>query len=219
MKQVREYSAKEISIFEGIYALLNQGRQLHELKVSDIAAAAGMGKGTVYEYFSSKDEIIRQALGYHIMREVELFFTLVFSEHAFAGMISSALDYVIDAQTRYSALMSLVLTLDQPTLKQLAFEDCEMHAAIHAAVNENIGTMIKAGRKEKLIGENVTTADCRLVLNGMMTSFYIEARSIQSEAGLGKSQPVVPSTLLSQTNERLSALKSRTLQLILKALK
>ena len=52
MKLVNEYSEKEISIFKGIMDLLNQGYRIHEMKVADIAAAAGIGKGTVYEYFA-----------------------------------------------------------------------------------------------------------------------------------------------------------------------
>ena len=54
MKLVNEYSEKEISIFKGIMDLLNQGYRIHEMKVADIAAAAGIGKGTVYEYFATK---------------------------------------------------------------------------------------------------------------------------------------------------------------------
>ncbi len=34
----------------------------HQAKIADIAAAAGVGKGTVYEYFSSKRDLFRQLL-------------------------------------------------------------------------------------------------------------------------------------------------------------
>jgi len=41
--------------------------------INDIAAAAGIGKGTVYEYFSTKEEIIDQSFGFFI-RHLELGF-------------------------------------------------------------------------------------------------------------------------------------------------
>ena len=66
MTLIKEYSEKEKAIFKGIMDLLNQGHRIHELKVSDIAAAAGIGKGTVYEYFSTKEEILRQAVSYYV---------------------------------------------------------------------------------------------------------------------------------------------------------
>jgi AcrR family transcriptional regulator len=36
----------------------------HPTKVEEIATAAGVGKGTVYEYFSSKTEVFREMLSY-----------------------------------------------------------------------------------------------------------------------------------------------------------
>lgn len=41
--------------------------------INDIAAAAGIGKGTVYEYFSNKEEIVDQSFSYFI-RHLELGF-------------------------------------------------------------------------------------------------------------------------------------------------
>lgn len=58
------YAPKEIQVYEGVLSLLGAGKNLHELKVCDIAAAAGIGKGTVYEYFKSKEEIIEKAAIY-----------------------------------------------------------------------------------------------------------------------------------------------------------
>jgi TetR/AcrR family fatty acid metabolism transcriptional regulator len=41
--------------------------------INDIAAASGIGKGTVYEYFSNKEEIIDQSFGFFI-RHLEIGF-------------------------------------------------------------------------------------------------------------------------------------------------
>lgn len=45
-------------IFQGVLSLAQQGVPLYEVKVQAIATAAGLGKGTLYEYFSSKEEIL-----------------------------------------------------------------------------------------------------------------------------------------------------------------
>ena len=50
---------KKTQVYLGVISLVQQGRSLNELKVSEIAEASGIGKGTCYEYFSSKEEIIR----------------------------------------------------------------------------------------------------------------------------------------------------------------
>lgn len=64
MNTVRQYSQKEIAAFEGLLQLAQQGRNFTSIKVQDIASAAGIGKGTLYEYFSSKNEILSCAIVY-----------------------------------------------------------------------------------------------------------------------------------------------------------
>lgn len=46
---------KKAAVFRAVLKLLRQGRPLGDLKVSEIAEAAGIGKGTVYEYFPSRE--------------------------------------------------------------------------------------------------------------------------------------------------------------------
>ena len=55
---------KKAAVFRAVLHLLRQGRPLGDLKVSEIAEAAGIGKGTVYEYFPSREELLRDAWGY-----------------------------------------------------------------------------------------------------------------------------------------------------------
>ena len=51
---------KKAAVFRAVLKLLRQGRPLGDLKVSEIAEAAGIGKGTVYEYFPSREELLRE---------------------------------------------------------------------------------------------------------------------------------------------------------------
>ena len=50
---------RETAIYQAALGLIAQGASPAAMKVQDIAQAAGIGKGTVYEYFSSKEEILR----------------------------------------------------------------------------------------------------------------------------------------------------------------
>ncbi|NCB99857.1 MAG: TetR/AcrR family transcriptional regulator [Clostridia bacterium] len=55
---------KAIAVYEAVLRLLQDKRDLSALTVSEIAKEAGVGKGTTYEYFSSKEEIIEKSLMY-----------------------------------------------------------------------------------------------------------------------------------------------------------
>ena len=50
----RRFSEKEEAVFEGIMELLRNGNNPYKITVSEIAKSANIGKGTVYDYFSSK---------------------------------------------------------------------------------------------------------------------------------------------------------------------
>ena len=51
-------------LYEAVLAMVTDGWDINRMKVSDITAQAGIGKGTAYEYFSSKEEIIANAVLY-----------------------------------------------------------------------------------------------------------------------------------------------------------
>lgn len=68
---MKKYSDKEIGIFNGVIKLLRQGRRMNELKASEIAEASNIGKGTLYDYFSSKNEILIHTILYSIDHELK----------------------------------------------------------------------------------------------------------------------------------------------------
>ena len=59
-------SDKIIAIYHAIEDLVAEGADLSSMRVSDIAAKAGIGKGTTYEYFSSKEEMVVKALVFSV---------------------------------------------------------------------------------------------------------------------------------------------------------
>lgn len=61
----KEYSPKEKAIYEAVIDLFEEGADLNNLTVAEITGRAGIGKGTAYEYFSDKEEMIAKALFYN----------------------------------------------------------------------------------------------------------------------------------------------------------
>jgi len=50
------------AIYNAVWELLEEGTDINRIKVADITARAGIGKGTAYEYFSDKEELISSAI-------------------------------------------------------------------------------------------------------------------------------------------------------------
>lgn len=63
------HEARKAAVYEAALQLIGQGVSPAALKIQQLADAAGIGKGTVYEYFSSKDEILHGLAVYCFARE------------------------------------------------------------------------------------------------------------------------------------------------------
>ena len=57
-------SDKVERLYEAVRLLLEEGKSINTLTVSEITEKAGIGKGTAYEYFKSKEEMITKAILY-----------------------------------------------------------------------------------------------------------------------------------------------------------
>ncbi|HOC06310.1 MAG: TetR/AcrR family transcriptional regulator [Bacillota bacterium] len=64
---------KKNLIYEAALSLVYESNDFSSIKVADIADRAGIGKGTVYEYFQSKEQVIGEALLYMWEQALESF--------------------------------------------------------------------------------------------------------------------------------------------------
>ena len=95
-KNNQKTSNKEVAIYKAIIELINEGADVSAMKVGDITARAGIGKGTAYEYFESKEEMVQKALFYYIMEQIERAKALVESKEKFEDRFMAILDYMVD---------------------------------------------------------------------------------------------------------------------------
>ncbi len=56
------YSQKQLDIINATMDILNSGKELNKITVKEIADYAGIGKGSVYDHFKSKEELISLAI-------------------------------------------------------------------------------------------------------------------------------------------------------------
>lgn len=57
-------SPKVEALYEAVKELLLEGKEIRKMKVSEITERAGIGKGTAYEYFESREELLMDSLDY-----------------------------------------------------------------------------------------------------------------------------------------------------------
>ena len=64
-------SPKVLLLYKAVMDYLYEGVDVNTLKISDITGKAGIGKGTAYEYFSSKEDVICGGILYYVARFLE----------------------------------------------------------------------------------------------------------------------------------------------------
>lgn len=57
---------KKEKVYAAVLELFKEGSKIKDIKVSDIANKAGIGKGSIYLYFASKDAVIVEAADYFV---------------------------------------------------------------------------------------------------------------------------------------------------------
>lgn len=70
VKNIIDPPEKMLKMYGAVMSFLHEDKELMSLKVSDITTRAGIGKGTAYEYFSSKEELITSALMWGIVAKI-----------------------------------------------------------------------------------------------------------------------------------------------------
>lgn len=64
----KEISPKVLLLYKAVIELLKENVDVNTLKISDITQKAGIGKGTAYDYFQSKEEVIIRGILYYLNR-------------------------------------------------------------------------------------------------------------------------------------------------------
>ena len=100
---------KENAVYEAVLRLMARGEQLHTVTVQQIAQEAGIGKGTVYEYFTSREEILTKTFLRRMEQEIQTLAARVDLAQDFDGMLESLLDAARETTRAKPSCIKLLL--------------------------------------------------------------------------------------------------------------
>lgn len=134
----KEYLPKEIAIYQAILALFEEGADINNLTVSEITRRAGIGKGTAYEYFSGKEEMIAKAFFYNGER---------FCGQLYEGMCKE--------KDLYHKVEYVLLAME----RQVARTDCIFRLIHMLSDNSSVSRQVKDLLKQKKLSGEVPVID------------------------------------------------------------
>jgi len=99
--------SKKEKIYDAVMQLIKEGKNLKTLKVSEIADRAGIGKGSIYLYFASKDDVIVEAVSYFLNTWLKPFREYRIEQSKdFHQIVLEFIDIHLELFNEYSAFLS-----------------------------------------------------------------------------------------------------------------
>lgn len=92
LEDIRQVPAKVRQMYTAVMQLFEQGEEVSSIKVSTITEMAGIGKGTAYEYFDTKEEMVACALVY----QMQCIFNWLGDMLEKKGSFQEQLDFILD---------------------------------------------------------------------------------------------------------------------------
>lgn len=99
---------KVLLLYQAVNQLLAEGADPANLKVSTITDRAGIGKGTAYEYFDSKEEIVTHAVVYQMQTAMEQLEKELLARKSFRDQLNYLLDEVSAQKGESNCFLKLV---------------------------------------------------------------------------------------------------------------
>lgn len=134
---IKEYSPKEKAIYNAVIELFEEGADLNHLTVAEITGKAGIGKGTAYEYFSDKEEMIAKALFYNSENLCRQVYNGVCKEKDLYGKVNYVLLKMEQQIPKANCILRLVMMMSENSMVSRRMKEMvqETLSAKAAAIN------------------------------------------------------------------------------------
>lgn len=175
---------KKTLVYNAVLDLIKENGLSSGLKVSDIANKAGIGKGTVYEYFSNKEEIIIDSIIYLIKNTANEIFSLdIDKDLNFEEILISYINRLKKAVAEHINIHSLCMSQNIGSMIsfELKFRIKEIIESIKLMYDKLFRSIIKKGMDEGKLPLEIDEFNITIAKITLMTNTLEYIRSNKSE--------------------------------------
>lgn len=195
------HALRKAKVYEAALTLTARGISPAAMTIQQLADAAGIGKGTVYEYFASKEEIWQGLARYCFERENERIALRFGRCRTLADLEKELVDYLQEvAAQRMSTYKILAASFGQQGPLPDCTDDCRRQ--LNAIIDELLDRLRAAGE----IDPALTTAACHTALFCTVTGGLV---ALCCSAVNGDALPDLPQNLRDNLHRSLRAGKPK----------
>lgn len=198
----KEYPPKVKAMYEAVLELFASGRELSSLKVSEITAKAGIGKGTAYEYFSTKEEMIVGAIRYEAAKHLLIIVELIEKGQSFQEIILRGMDMLEAANKKYDgfALLEKILRDQSITGNALLKELEKTKEGCASAKNITMKLLELAADKGLVQEKNAYKVWSAILSQFAVYAFYLTHLELIPEVGREEARQYVYENIIKLLN-------------------
>lgn len=177
LERQEELPEKVLLLYRAVLELIVEGEDMNNVKVSVITGRAGIGKGTAYDYFESKEEIIASAIAFHVKKMTEEIHEGLGKEDTFPGQMAYLMDRMEEKAGDQSCFIHFVhMMTDHSSIGQ------KLH---HKMNQEQIEAFLPLNVLKKVLLEGMEKGRIRSDLPVEYIMFSICARMVSYMAAIG----------------------------------
>ncbi len=170
---ISKYAQKEKQILEALLQIAVGNIEISEITVQDIATAAGIGKGTIYEYFTSKEEIFEKAIFYMGDKVISQIYQAVKNADTFDEKLNILEDELISVgEDTLNIHKTLMEALGFPNKMKVPPHKNKLPCNCFEYIDQMFEDMLQQAEREQITTPNLQKGYVLFVLRTMTASFF-----------------------------------------------
>lgn len=167
-----EKNDKVLALYRAVWKLIDDGNDISKVKVADITAQAGIGKGTAYEYFRSKEEIVAKALQYDFLTRFQTLEESVKKQDNLHSAIESCFQWLeANADHRGLSMQFLRKTGCLPGILEEVCDGNEEDTRL-SIIKRILGYLVQLGKDEGTIHPRIPDSMAGLQIFSQLVGFF-----------------------------------------------
>jgi len=166
---------KKTLILSAVLSLIEKGSKKENIKVADIAKEAGIGKGTVYEYFESREELISEAILYSCSKTSQQAEAISDCDNSFKEKIYSLMQLISEKMSSMSVFLDVLF--EQGDIHGLYDRLKSTTPGSENCVKDKMKNLLKQGKAEGVItceADDEAVYMFQHIISGFMVMMYNE---------------------------------------------
>lgn len=190
---------KVVAMYRAVQDLIEEGTDINRIKVADITGRAGIGKGTAYEYFPNKEELISSALLYQMNTLYSKISRQLNEEKSFEDSIYLVLN-IMDEEIgqRDCFLKGVHILTDSGAISEKLWYNLEKRDKKVTSPTDCVKQMIETGRRTGEIATNLPDNYLFLSITSKLVGYGVYIAKESDTRGCKEMQKLICEGLLKE---------------------